>query len=266
MAHRPARQRTFTMPFEDPTLRFTDRVGDYVRHRPTYPPALLAWLREAHGVAPSWTVADVGAGTGISSRMFLEAGHEVVAVEPNDAMRAAAEAALGGHPRYRSVPGRAEATTLPDRSVDLVSAAQAFHWFQPEAIHHEWRRILRPEGLVLVVWNSRRLGGTPFLDGYERLLREHATDYQQVNEHNRTPEQMRRWFGAGFRGEARFDNQQALDRDGLRGRLLSSSYAPRPGHPGHAPMLAALDRLFDATAVAGRVLLDYDVRAYVGRP
>ncbi len=211
-------------------------------------------------------VADVGAGTGISTRMFLEAGHEVIAVEPNEAMRAAAEAALGGHPRFRSVPGRAEATTLADRTVDLVSAAQAFHWFEPEAIHHEWRRVLRPEGLALVVWNARRLGGTPFLEGYERVLRAHTSDYGAVAERYRTSEQMRRWFGAGFRGEARFENHQALDRGGLRGRLLSSSYAPRPGDPRHAPMLAAVDRLFDETAVDGRVLLEYDVRAYVGRP
>lgn len=254
------------MTFTDPTRRFTDRVDDYVRHRPAYPPPLLAWLRADHGVGPSWAVADVGAGTGISARLFLEAGHEVTAVEPNEAMRAAADAALSGHPRYRSVPGRAEATTLPDRSVDLVAAGQAFHWFDPEPIHHEWRRILRPEGLVLVFWNARRLGGTPFLDGYERILAEHATEYGGVAERYRSSEQMRRWFGAGFRGEARFDNHQALDREGLRGRILSSSYAPRPGHPAHAPMLEALDRLFDQTAVGGRVLLEYDVRAYVGRP
>lgn len=254
------------MTLDDPTQRFTDRVNDYVRHRPTYPPALLAWLREAHGIGPAWSVADVGAGTGISARMFLEAGHAVVAVEPNAAMRAAADAALAGHPRYRSVPGRAEATTLPDQSVDLVAAAQAFHWFEPEAIHQEWRRILRPEGLVAVFWNLRRLSGTAFLDGYERVLREHTTEYGAVAERYRSAEQMRRWFGDGFRGEARLENHQALDREGLRGRLLSSSYAPRPGHPGHAPMLAALDRLFDETAMNGRVRLVYDVQVYVGRP
>jgi SAM-dependent methyltransferase len=251
---------------DDPTRRFTDRVDDYVRTRPSYPPALLDWLRAAHGVTPAWTVADVGAGTGISAGMFLAAGHPVIAVEPNAAMRAAADAALGARPGYRSVPGRAEATGLEGGSVDLVSAAQAFHWFDPEAIHQEWRRILRPAGLVLVCWNARRTGGTPFLEGYEQVLRAHATDYGAVAERYRSSEQMRRWFGEGFLGQARLENHQALDRDGLRGRLLSSSYAPRPGQPGHAPMLAAIDRLFAETAVAGRVTVEYDVRAYVGRP
>ncbi len=254
------------MTHQDHTDRFTHRVDDYVRTRPSYPPALLDWLRAEHGVTPSWTVADVGAGTGISARMFLAAGHPVIAVEPNDAMRAAADAALGAHPRYRSVPGRAEATGLADGSVDLVSAAQAFHWFEPEAIHQEWQRILRPAGLVLVVWNARRLSGTPFLDGYERLLQEHATDYAAVAERYRSGEEMRRWFGAGFRGELHLETRQALDRQGLRGRILSSSYAPRPGHPRHAPMLEAVDRLFDESAVGGQVTLEYDVRAYVGRP
>jgi SAM-dependent methyltransferase len=198
--------------------------------------------------------------------VFLDAGHAVVAVEPNDAMRAAADAALGGRPGYRSVPGRAEATGLPEGSVDLVSAAQAFHWFEPEAIHQEWRRILRPAGLVLVCWNARRTGGTPFLEGYERVLRAHAPDYAAVAERYRSAAQMRGWFGEGFRGEARLENHQALDRDGLRGRLLSSSYAPRPGQPGHAAMVAAVDRLFDETAVGGRVVVEYEVQAYVGRP
>lgn len=250
----------------DPTGRFTNRVEDYVRHRPGYPPALLAWLREAHGVSPAWTVADVGAGTGISARLFLEAGHPVIAVEPNPAMRAAADAALAGRPGYRSVAGRAEATTLPDASVDLVVAAQAFHWFDREAVRREWARILGPGGLALAVWNARRTGGTPFLDGYERLLRAHAPDYAQVAERYPTGEEMRGWFGAGFRGEAALESRQVLDLEGVRGRLLSSSYAPRPDQPGHAPMMEALERLFAGAAEGGRVAMEYDVRAYVGRP
>lgn len=249
-----------------PTTRFSDRVADYVRYRPDYPPALLHWLREQHGIGADWLVADIGAGTGISSKLFLDAGHHVVAVEPNAAMRQAAIDWLGTHPGFRAVDGRAEATTLADASIGLVSAAQAFHWFDQEAVKPEWRRILRPGGLVAVYWNSRRLAGTPFLEGYERLLREYGLDYTSVSERYGDDDHMRRWFGRGLRGMARFPHSQRLDLESLRGRLLSSSYAPRPGHPRHAPMMAALDALFAATALDGQVDFDYDTRIFLGVP
>ncbi len=246
------------------TQRFTSRVADYVRYRPDYPAALPAWLRDEHGVTADWRVADIGAGTGISSKMFLDAGHAVTAVEPNAAMRAAAQAWLGGDAGFSAVDGSAEATTLADASVDLVSAAQAFHWFDQAAIKREWRRILRPGGLVAVYWNSRRLTGTPFLEGYEALLNTYGTDYSSVSERYGDDDHMRRWFGTGLRGMARFPHAQQLDFEALRGRLLSSSYAPQAGDPRHGPMLDALRRLFDATEAAGTVDFAYDTRIFVG--
>jgi len=248
----------------DSTRRFSDRVADYVRFRPGYPAALLEWLRAAHGLSAAWTVADVGAGTGIAARLFLEAGHQVVAVEPNAAMRGAAVAALGKNPRFRAVAATAEATSLLGASVDLVLAAQAFHWFEPDEVRREWARILRPGGLALVVWNSRLTAGTRFLEGYEQLLRTHATDYAVVAERYAGEESMRRFFGAGFREARRFENRQILDLEGLQGRLLSSSYAPRSGQAGHAKMLEALVRLFESTAVGGHVTLEYQTEAYLG--
>jgi SAM-dependent methyltransferase len=246
-----------------PTERFSDRARDYARHRPGYPHALLAWLREAHGVVPSWIVADVGAGTGISTRLFLAAGHPVLAVEPNASMRAEAEAALAGDPRFRSVAAPAEATGLPDASVDLVAAAQAFHWFDAAAVHREWTRILRPGGLAAIFWNVRRTEGSPFVEGYERLLRAHTGHATVVGGHG-DGEAMRRWFGRGFREERSFENPQLLDLAALRGALLSASYAPRPGQPGCEAMLEELARLFEATAVDGRVRMALETRAYVG--
>src|SRR5690242_1312326 len=248
----------------DPTARFSDRVANYVRHRPDYPPALLAWLQREFGISPDWAVADVGAGTGISSRMFLEAGYRVTAVEPNAAMRAAAVEWLGSHPRFQAIDGRADATDLPDASMDLVVVAQAFHWFDPPATHREFGRILRTGGLAAIFWNSRKLGGTPFLDGYEALLRRYGIDYAMVAERHASDEAMRAWLGEGMRGEAHFAHRQLLDFDGLLGRLLSSSYAPRPDHPDHLPMKRALRELFDACAVDGAVSLDYDTRVFAG--
>lgn len=246
------------------TERFSDRVADYVRYRPDYPVALVDWLRREHGVDASWDVADIGAGTGISARLFLDAGHHVTAVEPNAPMRMAAERWLGDNPRFNAVDGRADATGLPDGSVALVVVAQAFHWLDETAARREFARILRSGGLAAIVWNSRRLAGTPFLEGYEALLQHYGTDYTSVAERYADEPRMRAWFGSGFRRAARFDHGQKLDFDALRGRLMSSSYAPQAGHRQHAPMLDALRKLFDATAVDGRIDFTYDTRVYVG--
>lgn len=248
------------------TERFSNRVEDYVRYRPDYPRALLQWLQKEHGVTPRWLVADIGAGTGISSKMFLNADYHVIAVEPNAAMRSAAEQWLGLDENFRALDGRADATGLAAHSVDLISVAQAFHWFDEEATRHEFHRILRPHGLAAIYWNSRRLTGTPFLEGYEALLQRYGTDYTSVAERYADEPRMRQWFGDGYRGTASFEHRQLLDFDSLRGRLMSSSYAPAAGHPMHEPMLAALRELFDACAEHGKVSFDYDTRVYVGHP
>jgi SAM-dependent methyltransferase len=155
-------------------------------------------------------------------------------------------------------------TVLADDSVDIVSVAQAFHWFDPAATRREFHRILRPSGLAAIYWNSRRLTGTPFLIGYEALLQNYGTDYTSVAERYGDEPRMREWFGEGLRGSAEFDHCQLLDFDALRGRLMSSSYAPKPDHPNHEPMMAALRKLFDECAVNGRISFDYDTRVYVG--
>ena len=248
----------------DSTARFSDRVEDYVRYRPDYPPALLDWLQREQGVDNRWRVADIGAGTGISSKMFLDAGYRVTAVEPNGPMRAAAEQWLHGYERFDAVDGDAGATGLPDASVDLVTVAQAFHWFDEEATRREFARILRPHGLAAIWWNSRRLAGTRFLEGYEALLQQFGTDYTSVAERYADDARMRAWFGSGFRGNASFEHGQRLDFNALRGRLMSSSYVPQPGHPRHEPMLQALRELFDNCAEQGTVGFDYDTRVFAG--
>jgi len=249
----------------DSTERFSSRVADYVRYRPDYPPALLDWLHQDIGVPTETLVADIGAGTGISTRLFLAAGHPVIAVEPNAAMREAAEQLLApDYLRLKLADGTAEATGLADNSVGLVAAAQAFHWFDTTAVRREWARILQPEGMALVFWNSRLLDASPFLIGYEQLLLEFGTDYTEVAERYQDDDTMRAWFGEGLRGMARLPNVQRMDYDGLRGRLLSSSYAPQAGHPHHAAMLDALQQLFDAHAVDGQIAFEYQTRAFVG--
>lgn len=249
----------------DPTARFSDRVANYVRHRPGYPAAVLEILRRETGLAPAHVVADVGSGTGISARLFLEHGNPVFAVEPNAEMRAAAEALLAGRAGFRSVDGTASATGLPDRSVDYVVAAQAFHWFDAAAAAAEWGRILRPGGWRVLLWNTLSTDASPFLRGYEALLREHGTDYAAVNHEDTVGEDaLRTALGAGFRRRS-VPNQQRFDFAGLRGRLLSSSYAPAEGHPRHPAMMEALERLFRERSRDGEVVFEYETEVYFGR-
>jgi SAM-dependent methyltransferase len=252
--------------------RFTDRVDDYVRARPGYPDALVELLAAELGLLPPAPVADIGSGTGLSAEPLLRRGHVVYCVEPNAAMRAAAEARLGGLPGFRSIDGAAERTRLPDAAVDVVLAAQAFHWFEPDRACAEFRRILVPGGRVVLVWNTRRTRGSPFLEGFEALLRRHGTDYDAVRA--RTAALMAeaarggglaRLFAGGVAHRV-LANAQTLDREGLRRRLRSASYTPPPGSPAHPAMMAELDALFAAHASDGAVRIDYDLDVYWGVP
>jgi SAM-dependent methyltransferase len=248
----------------DPRARFTDRVDDYIRYRPGYPGEVIALLARECGLTAASVVADVGSGTGILSKLLLETGARVVAVEPNAAMRAAAGRDLGGSPRFQSVDGSAEATGLDPSSVDLVTAAQAFHWFDPVRTRAELVRILRSPGSVALVWNDR--ASTPFNDDYEAMLDRFAPDYASVRERDRSPEpKMRAFFAPAEVHRATFPNRQVFDEAGLRGRLMSSSYAPRPGHPMHEPILARLAEVFAIHARDGKLELLYETVVYWGR-
>ncbi len=179
--------------------RFSNRVENYVKYRPGYPPEVLGLFRNEMGLTPDSVIADVGSGTGISSRLFLENGNEVFGVEPNDAMRAAAEEFLAAFPNFHSRNGTAENTGLPDASVDLVIAAQAFHWFDPEKTRTEFKRILKEDGFVALIWNERQLATTPFLREYEQFLLKFASDYTKVRHENIDEEKLSDFFGRDYR-------------------------------------------------------------------
>lgn len=244
------------------TTRFSDRVENYIRYRPGYPPSVLAGLAEEFGLRRDHAIADVGSGTGISAEVFLRYGCMVYGVEPNHDMRAAAERLLAGYPRFSSINGTAERTTLPDASVDWIVAAQAFHWFDVPRARDEFRRILRPGGRVALLWNERR-EDTPFLAAYEALIREFATDYAQVRHENARSDGRIEQFYGSKPAERTFENEQRFDFDGLAGRLLSSSYVPNRGTPRCDAMLAALRRLFDEHANGRRVSVLYTTRMFV---
>ena len=249
----------------DPKLRFSRRVENYIRYRPTYPEAIIEVLREDCRLTGDSVIADIGSGTGILAELFLRNGNLVFGVEPNGPMREAGERLLRQYPRFRSVAGTAESTTLEDRSVDFVTAGQAFHWFDRERARGEFLRILKPEGWVVLIWNDRRTRSTPFLRAYERLLLTDGPDYEVVN-HVQVDEVVLAAFfeSTGFKTKV-FDNEQVFDYEGLEGRLLSSSYIPEAGHPRHTAMLDELRAIFAAHEENGRVTVEYDTRMYYGR-
>ncbi len=252
------------MAVKDPTQRFSSRVGNYIRYRPGYPPAVIDLLTERCGLTPGAVIADVGSGTGIFTRMLLENGNYVFGIEPNAEMRKAGEQFLAGYPHFTSVEGTAEATTLAHHSVDFVTAAQAGHWFDRGRARREFVRMVKPGGWIVLLWNQRRIESTPFLREYEQLLLAYGTDYQSVR-HERTTREIEAFFAPSAFQVRTFENRQAVNYAALEGRLLSSSYTPEPDDAGYGSMLRELRRIFDTHQVNRQVTFEYNTQVYYGQ-
>jgi SAM-dependent methyltransferase len=262
------------MSISNSTTRFSDRVEDYVKYRPHYPEAVVSFLKSVYSFGPSWVVADIGSGTGISTEMFLRCGNEVYGVEPNEPMRSKAEQLLAGYMeggaagaggRFISIEGTAEATKLADASVDMVAAGQAFHWFDPAKSRAEFIRILRDlghGGIVALMWNER-LMTSPFEREYEELILRYSGDYTTINHKNVDRGRIADFFYPVACRLDQFPNEQLFDFAGLKGRLLSSSYIPKDG-PAAGKMLADLEALFARHQSGGIVRVRYDTKVYSG--
>src|ERR1700730_1754679 len=227
----------------DSKNRFLSRVEDYIKYRPGYPQEVISLLAAECGLTPDSIISDVGSGTGILSELFLRCGNKVYGVEPNAEMRTAAKRRLSDYGKFPSIDCNAEATTLPKPSVDFVTAAQAFHWFDQPKAHREFASILKPDGWAVLIWNERRLDATPFLRAYEDLLLEFGTDYEQVR-HENVEKDIASFFAPEEVKLATFENLQEFGFKGLQGRLLSSSYTPSPDDGRYQPMLARLREIF----------------------
>jgi len=252
------------MPVTNPTQRFSSRVDNYVRYRPGYPREVLDLLKTECDLTTESIIADIASGTGIFTRVLLENGNRVFGVEPNAEMRRAGEEFLRSYPRFTSVAGTAEATTLPDHSVEIVTAAQAAHWFDREKARGEFIRILKPGGWCVLLWNERRTDSTSFLREYEQLLLTYGTDYEEVR-HERTTAEIAGFFSPTPFELSTLEMRQEVDYAGLEGRLLSSSYTPTPEHENYEPMLRELQRIFDEHQINDRVSLDYNTLVYYGQ-
>lgn len=241
--------------------RFDDRVANYVKYRPDYPSEIVAYLSESCGLTRESIVADIGSGTGLSTRMFLENGNRVFGVEPNEAMRSAAEKYLSEFPWFISVDGTSDATTLNDHSVDLIVAAQAFHWFDPATAREEFKRILKPNGSAVLIWNERRLDADEFHIEYEALLLKYANDYGTVRHENIAESELTEFFQRSFYTKT-VKNQQVFDFEGLKGRMLSSSYMPNENSPHYDQVVKDLESIFAKHERNGRITVLYDTNVY----
>src|SRR2546425_8908515 len=252
------------MPVRDATQRFSSRVEDYARYRPGYPAEVIQLLKTECGLSAESVVADVASGTGIFTRMLLENHCRVFGIEPNAEVRRAAEEFLAGYASFTTLNGTAQSTILPDHSVDIITAAQAAHWFDPGKARQEFVRILKPGGWTVLMWNDRRINASRFSREYEDLLLRYCTDYHELRRLGGDLTVKAFFAPSDFQTRV-FDNRQDLDYAGLEGRLLSSSYTPRAGDPKHEPMLRELRRIFESNQVNGRIIFEYDTRVYYGQ-
>jgi SAM-dependent methyltransferase len=248
----------------NPTERFSNRVDDYVKYRPGYPAIIINYLREHFDLNTDKIIADIGAGTGISTSLFLKAGYPVRAVEPNKEMREKLMELSGQYPKLVVTDGTAENTNLPDKSIDAIVAAQAFHWFNAEISKAEFKRILKTGGLLVLIWNERKTD-SDFEMEYEKLILKFARDYRKVDHRNINPDDIERFFYPLHCESMVFDNYQSFDLTGLKGRLSSSSYMPAKGDTGFEEMMRDLEKLFEKYKEGNRIRINYDTKLYAGR-
>jgi hypothetical protein len=245
----------------DHTRRFSDRVENYARFRPNYPDALIRFLLERLPLPA--TIAEIGSGTGILSDQLLRAGYAVFGVEPNGPMRQEAERSLGGRSGFHSSVGTAEDTTLAPASVEAVTCAQSFHWFDRKRCRTEFGRILRAPRLVFLIWNER-INQDP-TEEYDRILQESAPEYCGVSQRRITDADIADFFSPDPVDLFHFPHGQRLDREGFLGRVLSSSYVPNVGQPGHNTVMQRMEAFFEKHAQSGWIDFPYQTRLYLAQ-
>lgn len=250
---------------QDSTQRFSSRVENYVKYRPSYPPTVIEILAEQCHLTPAAQLADIGSGTGLLTELFLKHGNHVFGVEPNREMREAGERLLTAYPNFTSIDGTAEATTLANQRLDFVTAGQAFHWFDVAKARQEFIRILKPAGWAVLIWNVRQPQATPFMAAYEALMHRYAIDIENTSQEYRVNAAvLAAFYGAAGYQQKSCANRQTFDFAGVKGRMLSSSYMPDVGHPHYDAMLADLATIFQLHQVNGAVAIEYETRVYYG--
>ncbi len=245
-----------------PKERFSERVENYNRHRPGYPRDIIDVFTGKYSLNPNCAIADIGSGTGIFSQLLLENGFKVFSVEPNREMRAYAESNLSKFPGFTSCPGSAEKTTLASNSVEAITVAQAFHWFDIEPTVREFNRILKQNGLVFLIWNERKVDNSRFQKSYEEALIKYCPEYGEIDHRNFTRERIDSIFRDKRINEHHFENQQVFDLESLIGRLESSSYCPGKDHKNYSPLIESIKNIFETYCKDEQVVIEYDCVMY----
>lgn len=246
------------------TTRFSNRVEDYVKYRPGYPTEIVKFLHDTYSLTQDKLIADIGAGTGISTALFLKKGYRVIAVEPNLEMREKAIELLGSYHGFIPHDGTAENTGIENNSVSAIIAGQAFHWFDTVKTRIEFKRILKPDGIVALIWNERKTTSA-FEQEYDELIIKHGNDYVKVDHRNIDTEHIATFFNPAAVHLEIFANKQVFDFEGLKGRLLSSSYMPARDDNGYQPMINDLQLLFNKYQHNGVIVINYDTKVYSGK-
>lgn len=246
------------------TERFSDRVENYIKYRPNYPKEIILFLEKEIGLTSTSIIADIGSGTGISSEMFLKNGNTVYGIEPNREMREAGENLLNPYSNFYSIKGTAEDTLLPNNIIDFITIGQAFHWFEVEKAKIEFKRIIKKDGWVVLIWNERKTNASSFLIAYEEFLNTFGTDYKEVNHVNTYGSIEKLFTGNGYKLQT-FSNIQIFDYRGLEGRVLSSSYIPSGDDPKYFFMLEELQKLFEKFQSEGAVVFEYTTKIFYGQ-
>lgn len=248
----------------DITKLFSNRVDNYVKYRPTYPKQLLRKLTEEGILTTEKIIADIGSGTGIFSEILLETKCTIYAVEPNNEMRYAAEARLSKFDNFNSINGTAETSNLETESIDIITVAQAFHWFDQEKAKIEFKRILKPGGIVALIWNERLVEKSIFQKEYDFLLKKYCSAYESSKHRNVTRDQIANFYGSNNFSEYDCSNYQKFDFESLKGRLSSSSYAPTEEEENYKDLMKELKSIFEKYQVNGTVKFDYNTKMYYG--
>ena len=243
----------------DPKVRFSSRVENYIKYRPKYPQEVISFLKRKNILLNDSIIADIGSGTGILSEMFLKNGNNVYGVEPNKDMRNAAEKLLKNYANFISIDGSAEKTGLKENSIDLITAGQAFHWFDVKKTKEEFRRIIKPTGYIVLIWNNRRKTAPGFPSDSEQLLLKYGKDYKEVQ---KTEENIENFFQ--YEREI-FYNFQDLNLEQYKGRILSASYIPLEDDPNFEMMIRDFENLFNNYQQNGLIRLEYDTEIYYGK-
>jgi ubiquinone/menaquinone biosynthesis C-methylase UbiE len=234
-------KKTIITPMKDSTKRFSDRVDDYKKYRPSYPQHVIKLLSHRIDLSNASVIADIGSGTGISSQLFIDNGNTVYAVEPNNEMRNAAELYFSNHPKFISISGTAENTNLESGSIDFIFAGQAFHWFNKSLAKIEFERILKKEGHIVLVWNVRD-DTDDFQKEYEAILKQ-LPEFNDSSHKNISDQDIHDFFSPKEMQKESAENFQTFNLEGLKGRLKSSSYIPKSG-PVFEKLMVQAESLF----------------------